>query len=104
MEKRNNLVTIIDNDNRMYLAESIGSFDHEERVKNPVAVSYDQRDGNVSIMLVPIIFEEFLSDVAKKEGVVFDFSRDKIKWIGYAIDFNEDLIKTYDKIVNFKHE
>jgi len=96
------LVTIIDKENSMYVGELVADRTDHLVIKNPVGIAYPRdKDGNVSIAVVPVMYDGFLSQKAIKEGVHFNFYTTSLKWYGEYIEFHPQFIQKYEDI--FKH-
>ena len=96
------LVTIIDKENSMYVGELVADRGDHFVIKNPVGIAYPRdKDGNVSIAVVPVMYEGFLSDKGIKDGVHFNFYTTSLKWYGEYIEFHSEFIAKYHDI--FKH-
>lgn len=90
----------------MYVGELVTDHNNDYLViKNPVGIAYP-RDaaGNVSIAVVPVVYEGFISEKAIKEGVHLNFYRNNLKWYGDYVEFHPDFIAKYHDIFNHQEE
>lgn len=94
------LVTIIDKENSMYVGELVTDHNNDYIIiKNPVGIAYPRdASGNVSIAVVPVIYEGFLSENAIKKGTDLNFYRSSIKWFSEEVDYHPDFIAKYHSI------
>jgi hypothetical protein len=100
------LVTIIDKENSMYVGELSENTDSYYVIKNPVGIAYpkDPVTGQVTIAVVPIIYDGFLSPKSIKNGIELNFFKDNLKWYSSTIEFHEDFVKKYHGIFNQEQE
>jgi hypothetical protein len=95
------LLTIIDENDIMYVGEhAIDNLKEFFSLKNPVKIAFDYgNDGkNARIMILPVIFDEFLSIEGKKNGIVLNFQKSKIKWFSKTIEFDQEFVNKYNNI------
>jgi hypothetical protein len=102
------LVTIIDKENSMYVGELVadrvsGETNDHLVIKNPVGIAYPRdKDGNVTIAVVPIVYQEFLSEKALTEGIHINFYTHNLKWYGQYVDLHPLFIEKYESIFKFE--
>jgi hypothetical protein len=98
------LVTIIDKENSMYVGELSENRDSYYVIKNPVGIAYpkDPVTGQVTIAVVPIIYDGFLSPNAIKNGIELNFYKENLKWYSSTIEFHDDFIAKYNSIFNLE--
>ena len=95
----NKLVTLIDKENSMYVGDLVAERGDHLVIKNPVGIAYPRSaDQGVSIALIPIVFNEFLSEKTQKEGIYLNFYTSNLKWYGDRVEFHPDFIAKYENI------
>jgi hypothetical protein len=101
----NRHITLIDKDNTMYVGELVADESPSHLViKNPVAIAYPKdKDGNVSIALVPVIYADFLSESTIKEGIYTHFFLSNVKWTSQN-ELHPDLIKKHTELFNIEEK
>ena len=94
-----NTILFIDHVGFTILGEKVEEKGKTIRVKNPAVLqSAPNQQGQLQVQLMPVLFREFLDSSVRGEGVIFDYSTDRI--VLSNADIDSRLKDQYEQMFN----
>lgn len=94
-----NITAFVDNVGRVIVGQIIETTDDQLKVKEPavVNVQVDQKNGQISVQLLPFIFREFVKQSSREEGVVWSFDKSSTV-TSDNLELDDTILQQYNNI------
>ena len=94
-----NITAFVDSVGRVIIGQLIETIDDQLKVKEPavVNVQVDQKNGQISVQLLPFIFREFVKQSSREEGVVWSFDKSSTV-TSDNLELDDTILQQYNNI------